>query len=44
MAFTLRVGSQEGSVGFLSGGRASLNDVALAIRNLSFTPPLLLSF
>jgi hypothetical protein len=31
MAITLHVGSQEGSMGFLTGGRASLNDVALAI-------------
>jgi hypothetical protein len=38
MAITLRVGLQEGSLGFLSGGRASMNEVALAIRHVSLTP------
>jgi hypothetical protein len=31
MAITVRVGSQEGLIGFLSGGRASVIDAALAI-------------
>jgi hypothetical protein len=31
MVITVRVGGQEGSIGFLSGGRANLIDAALAI-------------
>jgi hypothetical protein len=38
MAITLHVGSQERSMGFLSGGRASLNDVALAIPHVTLIP------
>jgi hypothetical protein len=37
MAITLHVRGQERSMGFLSGGRASLKDVAPAIRNVAFT-------
>jgi hypothetical protein len=38
MAITLHNGRPKGSLGFLSGGRASLNEVALAIQHVSLTP------